>query len=201
MQRVEKNTRVTLSYTIRSWSGELLEEAPHNNPIGYIHGYGQILPKLERALEGAEPGETRVVKLRAEDAYGNWYEDYLRNVPKSALAHIPDLEVGVEVELRNGRWEEVSDDSPAGSLSYDPPPQFTEEELLEGVDEEREDEPTVFEVTEILEETVLLDGNHYLAGQDLVFEMRVLKAEPASIDEIERSEWDSGQQDDSEDYF
>ena len=191
MQTVEKNQPVVLSYCIRSWGGELIEEAPYNAPISYVHGYGQILGRLESALEGKAPGDSVSVRLRAAQAYGEWSEEFVRAVPKRDLAHLEGLAVGDEIEIRNGRWELVDDSVPA------PDPLFSEGEPFSDDDEdEGADEPSIYEVREIFEETVLLDGNHYLAGQDLIFDLHVLDVKPATFEEIERCRWDCGPEDD-----
>ena len=64
--------------------------------------------------------------------------------------------------------------------------------FTEGTDVKALGEP----VREIFEETVLLDGNHYLAGQDLIFDLHVLDVKPATFEEIERCRWDCGPEDD-----
>lgn len=44
-----------------------------------------------------------------------------------------------------------------------------------------------YKVIKILENMVSLDGNHPLAGQDLIFEIDTLEARPATADEIAES--------------
>ena len=192
MQTVETNPRVVLSYCIRSWGGELIEEAPYNSPISYVHGYGQILARLENALEGKAPGESVSVRLRAAQAYGEWSEDYVRTVPNRDLAHIEGLAVGDEIEMRDGRWEIVDDSVPAPDPLFSDEAPFSDDDDGDGDD----DGPSIYEVREIFEETALLDGNHYLAGQDLIFDLHVLDVKPATFEEIERCRWDCGPEDD-----
>lgn len=48
----------------------------------------------------------------------------------------------------------------------------------------REGTPTPMRVINFSPETVTLDGNHPLAGQDLVFEIQALETREATIDEI-----------------
>jgi len=45
-------------------------------------------------------------------------------------------------------------------------------------------EPRLFRVIDLDEETVLIDGNHPLAGQDLVFEVEIESAREAQIGEL-----------------
>jgi FKBP-type peptidyl-prolyl cis-trans isomerase SlyD len=48
-----------------------------------------------------------------------------------------------------------------------------------------DDEPTIFTVTEIAEDKVVLDGNHPLAGMALRFELSVVDVRPATDEEIQ----------------
>src|SRR5207248_790113 len=47
---------VSLDYLVRLGSGQVVETSMGKNPIEYVHGGGQILPALERALEGLREG-------------------------------------------------------------------------------------------------------------------------------------------------
>lgn len=189
MQLVEKNQNVTLSYTLRDWGGEILEQAPHNNPIVYLHGYSQILPALEEALEGHKVGDSLDVRLISDNAFGPYREDLLIVVDRAELAHLPEIKVGHELERHQNSFV-ASDNSPSaeerglfesdGSLEE----LFSKNELEKG--EFSEEEPLYYIVREIFEESYLLDGNHYLAGIDLHFELKVLGITPASYDEIEQ---------------
>jgi FKBP-type peptidyl-prolyl cis-trans isomerase SlyD len=55
---------------------------------------------------------------------------------------------------------------------------------FEGVSEGSEDEPTIFTVTEIADDKVVLDGNHPLAGMALRFELSVIDVRAATEEEI-----------------
>jgi FKBP-type peptidyl-prolyl cis-trans isomerase SlyD len=57
------------------------------------------------------------------------------------------------------------------------------EGMAEGAD--ADDEPTVFTVTEIEDDKVVLDGNHPLAGMALRFELSVIDVRPATPEEIQ----------------
>ena len=55
---------------------------------------------------------------------------------------------------------------------------------FEGVSEGGDDEPTIFTVTEIADDKVVLDGNHPLAGMALRFELSVIDVRAATQEEI-----------------
>ncbi len=56
------------------------------------------------------------------------------------------------------------------------------EGMAEGADED--EEPTIFTVTEVAEDKVVLDGNHPLAGMALRFELSVIDVRPATAEEV-----------------
>jgi FKBP-type peptidyl-prolyl cis-trans isomerase SlyD len=64
--------------------------------IDYLHGRGQILPALERLLEGKGPGESIRVQLEPEDAFGDYDAELLRVEP--AERYGDGLTIGMEVE-------------------------------------------------------------------------------------------------------
>ncbi|MGH8855342.1 MAG: FKBP-type peptidyl-prolyl cis-trans isomerase [Telluria sp.] len=55
---------------------------------------------------------------------------------------------------------------------------------FEGVAEGVDDEPTIFTVTDIADDKVVLDGNHPLAGMALRFELSVIDVRDATAEEI-----------------
>jgi FKBP-type peptidyl-prolyl cis-trans isomerase SlyD len=65
--------------------------------VSYVHGgYGQLFPKLEHALEGRQPGDTVLLQLEPEDAFGE-YDAQLLRVEK-AERYGEGLTVGMEIE-------------------------------------------------------------------------------------------------------
>ena len=48
---------VHIHYTLKNDAGELLDKSPADEPLGYLHGAGNIIPGLEAALSGMKAGE------------------------------------------------------------------------------------------------------------------------------------------------
>jgi FKBP-type peptidyl-prolyl cis-trans isomerase SlyD len=55
---------------------------------------------------------------------------------------------------------------------------------FEGMAEGSDEEPTIFTVTEIADDKVVLDGNHPLAGMALRFDLSVIDVRAATEEEI-----------------
>lgn len=110
---VKKDMLVTLSVRMADMTGKVLEET---GPEGmtYLHGHGDIFPKLEAALEGRFAGEGFVIKLEPEEAFGEYDPDSLVMVPVERLGN-PETVVaglvfeGVPSEPNDGRRWRVTD--------------------------------------------------------------------------------------------
>jgi FKBP-type peptidyl-prolyl cis-trans isomerase SlyD len=77
----------------------------------------------------------------------------------------------------------VHDESLVTSIAKkDFPPGVKVGGQLQGVDDQGREQ--VFNVTKIKGDTVLLDGNHPLAGQTLHFALKVVDVQPASAEEV-----------------
>ena len=98
--KVEKNSAVTLNFRLQDSDGNLIDSSEESGPMPYLHGHGNLVPGVERALEGKEVGAKFEVSVKPEDAYG--VRDPLLDVeiPKSAFPEevIDQLAPGVVFE-------------------------------------------------------------------------------------------------------
>lgn len=89
---------VTLTYTL-TVDGDVMETAPLEEPLDYLHGAENIVPGLEEALKGKKVGDKLTVTLKPEDAYGTYDEDDTEVVDRSDLPE--NVEVGMELLLED----------------------------------------------------------------------------------------------------
>jgi len=102
--KIEKNSAVTLRYTVSEVSGKLLEES--KEPMAYLHGgYGNTFPKVEEALEGREAGYTVTIELQPEDAFGVRNDELLQTIPKKQFP--PGVKVGGQLEGRDNEGHTI----------------------------------------------------------------------------------------------
>jgi FKBP-type peptidyl-prolyl cis-trans isomerase SlyD len=65
--------------------------------LSYLHGgYGEMLEALERALDGKGPGESVLVQLEPEQAFGDYDAELLRVEPLERYGE--GLSIGMQVE-------------------------------------------------------------------------------------------------------
>ncbi|MEY2633122.1 MAG: hypothetical protein RIR00_1776 [Pseudomonadota bacterium] len=104
MQQVVKNTVVTLDYNVTDPDGSVVDEG--REQLVYLHGgYDDLFPKIEEALQGKTIGESVVVKLQPDEAFGEYDADLVQVEPRKGFPK--ELEVGMQFE---GQPEGSDDD-------------------------------------------------------------------------------------------
>ena len=93
--RVKPGRVVLMDYLVKVATGQVVETSSGKGPIEYLHGAGQILPALERALEGLGEGEQAAFSIPAEDAYGERKEDNVVSLPRTLFPNDVKLEPGL----------------------------------------------------------------------------------------------------------
>lgn len=109
---------VSIHYTLTNSRGDTLDSSRGSNPLTYLHGFGALIPGLERELVGMVAGDTCQVRVEPADGYGERNAELVQDVPLAALANIEGLEVGMQLQSRspNGQVqtlvvEAIGDDS------------------------------------------------------------------------------------------
>jgi FKBP-type peptidyl-prolyl cis-trans isomerase SlyD len=93
--QVAKNTVVTLDYSVSDFDGELVD--PGQEPLIYLHGgYDDIFPMIEEAVQGRRIGESVVVRMQPDDAFGEYDAALVQLEPRSQFPE--ELQVGMQFE-------------------------------------------------------------------------------------------------------
>lgn len=153
---ISLNKVVSVSYTLRTddAQGELVQQVDTTNPLVFLFGHGQLLPKFEEALLNKSVGDTYEVTLSPQDGYGVREEQAVVDIPVDVFVLDGVLQeemiaVGNTVHLRN------QDGMPLSGVV-----------LNRGV------------------ENVTVDFNHPLADKTLHFTGEVVAVREATADEI-----------------
>jgi FKBP-type peptidyl-prolyl cis-trans isomerase SlyD len=83
--RISKDRVVCMDYTIRLVNGQVVETSVGQEPLTYLHGRRQIVPGVERAVEGLESGTLLEVVVPPDEAYGDRDPAGVFVVPRSAF--------------------------------------------------------------------------------------------------------------------
>lgn len=154
--KIAKNVVPSIAYQVRTQDGVLVDEAPVEQPLEYLHGHHNLVVGLENALEGKSVGDAFEVRVKPEEGYGEYNENMVQRVPKEVFMGVDELEVGMRFIA----------DTDVGPL------------------------PVV--ITAVEGDEVVVDGNHMLAGQELLFSVEVVATREATLEEIAHGHIHSG---------
>ena len=105
---IESGKVVTLHYKLYDAdTDELIESSDQDDPLIYLHGYGNLVAGLENALVGRAEGEELSVVLAPEEAYGERQEDAVQRLPAKYLRHAGKLRPGMQVPLQTQEGDRV----------------------------------------------------------------------------------------------
>ncbi|MDQ3205434.1 MAG: peptidylprolyl isomerase [Pseudomonadota bacterium] len=85
--KIEKDRVVVFHYTVSEPSAHAngeppLETSTGRGPLAILSGHGNIIPGLDKAMEGHEAGDQFEVDVAAADAYGELQPGMTQRVPK-----------------------------------------------------------------------------------------------------------------------
>jgi len=151
------NRVVSIIYELRknNQDGEIVETLSQENPMTFLLGSGNLLPKFEEKLLGLKAGEKFQFILSSEDAYGSVQENAIVDVPISIFEVDGKTDTNL---LQPGNVIPMMD---------------REGRRLNGL------------VKEINTETVTMDFNHPMAGESLHFTGEVTEIREASEEEMQ----------------
>lgn len=90
---------LAFNYVLKGPDGTVLDASERGQPLPFLEGTGQIIPKLEEEIKDLKEGDKKNVKIKAVDAYGEVRDNMFMEVPKEELAHLPQLEIGAHLRL------------------------------------------------------------------------------------------------------
>lgn len=105
--KVGKGSVVSMDYRLHLGDGNVIDASDPGDPMTYLHGEGQIVPGLERALEGLGAGEARQVVVAPDDGYGPSDPAAVQEVPRTAFPTGLELQEGAEMVAQGEHGEPV----------------------------------------------------------------------------------------------
>lgn len=154
--QIKKNTIVSLSYVLKrdGAEGETIEETKAGDPLVFLYGNGQMLPKFEEHLNTLVAGDPFEFTLTSEEAYGEMDQDAIIDLDKSIF----EVEGKIDTEmLAIGNAIPMRDD---------------QGHMLQGT------------VVSVGDKLVRMDFNHPMAGSVLHFTGKVIEVRDATAEEL-----------------
>ncbi|MDR2801940.1 MAG: peptidylprolyl isomerase [Prevotellaceae bacterium] len=134
--------------------GETLETVTAEKPMKFIMGTGYLLPKFEENISGKQAGDAFEFTLAAPDAYGEIVPEAIVELPSSLFEVEGKLEEGL---LTVGNMLPMTD---------------SDGNRLNGV------------IDEVRKDTVVMNFNHPMAGEELHFKGTVVAVRDATTEEL-----------------
>ena len=98
--KIEKDRVVRFHYAVAEAGKESVENSKDGGqPLAILFGHGNIIPGLEKALEGKEAGDSFKAAVPAAEAYGERREGLSQRIPKKHFG-AQKLEPGMQVVLQ-----------------------------------------------------------------------------------------------------
>lgn len=104
---IQKNKVVAIDYKLSDRDGNLIDSSEGHGALLYIQGIGNLIPGLEKALEGKKAGENIKVAIPAVEAYGERNDSLCQKVPKDQFDTSEGIELGMQFEVETEAGELV----------------------------------------------------------------------------------------------
>ena len=134
--------------------GQIADQSQPGQPLQFIVGMGMLLPKFEEAVMGKEPGESVSFTLEAKDGYGEIIPEAIVELPKTVF--MIEGKVAEEI-LFVGSQVPMSDANGNRMIGV---------------------------ISEVKEESVMMDFNHPMAGKTLNFEVEVVSVRDVTPEDL-----------------
>lgn len=105
--KIDKDKVVLLRYRLSNDAGDVLEDALTDDPVALLHGRGNVIPGLERALIDHVAGDRFDVIIEPQDGYGLRKDDQIQRVSKKYFANPKKLKKGMQTRLKTDEGERL----------------------------------------------------------------------------------------------
>ncbi len=103
---IQKGNVVSVHYTGKLTDGTTFDSSEGRDPLTWQFGSGQMIPGFEKAIEGKNVGDKiSSGPIKPEDAYGEFREDLVVEVPKEQMPG--EVEVGLTLEASGDNGQAI----------------------------------------------------------------------------------------------
>ncbi len=100
MAQAKQGDTVKVHYKGQLEDGTVFDTSEGREPLQFTLGQGQVIPGFEEGILGMEPGESRAIKVPADQAYGDHRTDRVLTVQRTDLPTDMDPAIGQRLEVR-----------------------------------------------------------------------------------------------------
>jgi len=95
---IKKGDVVRMNYVLKDEDGEIIDQSQAGSPFEYLHGHGNIVIGLEKALTGAKVGDKKQVVVSPAEGYGEIDPRLQLKVDRKQFPAGAPLEEGMQFE-------------------------------------------------------------------------------------------------------
>lgn len=96
--KIADGMAVTMAYVLKDDAGAVIDTSEGDEPLEYLHGAGEIVPGLEKAMTGKAVGDKVEVKVGPDEGYGKHHPEGIQEVPRAAFEGIDDIKAGMRFQ-------------------------------------------------------------------------------------------------------
>lgn len=100
MTKVKTGDTVRLHYTGTLSDGTQFDSSLDREPVQFTVGGGEIIPGLDQAVTGMEPGEAKTVTVSPEQAYGDRDPGRVQTVDRGQIPSDIPTDPGTQLEVQ-----------------------------------------------------------------------------------------------------
>ena len=97
MSTIAKNSAVSFNYILKDQEGNVIDQT-QGQPLAYLHGHNNIIPGLESQLEGKKAGDKLTAVVEPADAYGEYQEQAVQEIPRENFQGVDDIQPGMQFQ-------------------------------------------------------------------------------------------------------
>ena len=99
--KIEKNKVVSIDYKLTNDKNETVDSSEGREPLAYLHGNGNLIAGLEKALDGKISGDKLTVSIPPEEGYGLRDDAKLIEIPREVFKGVDEVKPGMQFQARN----------------------------------------------------------------------------------------------------
>lgn len=97
---VKRDRVISLDFVLMNEQGEVMDRSEDGGPLEYLHGANDVIPGLEKALEGRKLGEEIKVVIPPAEAYGEYEVSLVDEVSRDQFPGIDEIEPGMQFQTQ-----------------------------------------------------------------------------------------------------
>lgn len=107
IMQIAKDKVASIEYTLTDKAGQVLDSSVGGEPLAYLHGAGNIIPGLEKALDGRKAGDAFTVSIAPAEGYGERNDTLTQTLPRSMFHGVDEIEAGMQFQAQTDQGMQV----------------------------------------------------------------------------------------------